>query len=127
MIFRRQQFVIERHANRVKADVFEIANVVPGDVVFIILFPERRGFRRADQFFNDLLNLPMGGRDFKFKHVAFRQQPIAEIDPAQQNWPAVGGKNLLAVHARKSRWRGRRLMFAATGISQKQHGAERAQ
>ena len=71
-------------------------NIVAGDVVVAVSLPELRRFVFADEFIDGGLNQSRRRGVLELEHIAFGQQPVAEIDALELKRLAIRRDELLA-------------------------------
>jgi hypothetical protein len=72
---------IERHADGVEAGGLEKRDIVLGDINVAKLRPKACCLGRPNQGLDDSCNLFRAACSLELEHVAFGNQPVAEIDP----------------------------------------------
>ena len=86
-----EQGVVQRHAHRVEAEAGNQVDVFPLNEGLAEASPESLGLRAAEEPLRG--GIDGAGRlcHFEVEHVAFRHQPVAQIDALEDQRPPVGG------------------------------------
>ena len=77
-----EQRVMQGDADRVEADGLQEPDIVLGDEVLAERVPEFLCIRRADQALDQRIDFLVRMHATELEHIAFRHQPVAEIDAA---------------------------------------------
>ncbi len=91
MVLRREEVVVERHADGIEARGADGLDVVSGDERVVPAAPEAACLRRPHELLHELANLPMGRGVLELPHVPLGKQPVAEADAPQGQRRSIRG------------------------------------
>jgi len=101
VIFDQEKFEIERNAQVIEAEAFEIMDVLAGDIVVAETLPESVDLVRPGQLLQRLVDEPERVDPLELKHIALGIEPVAEVGAAEQNLLSVAAADDRAIHPGK--------------------------
>ncbi len=87
---------MKRNPDCIKPQLFDIGDILSGDIDILKFLPELSGFLRTNQLRQYTVNQPGRSRIVELKHVSFRHQPISEIGSTDKQFLAIGSYNRLS-------------------------------
>ena len=70
----------------VAADALQVPHIIEGDVIIQVGFPESLQSVGTDQLMQQFIDLSRRIDFTHFEHIAFRNEPVTQVDPLQHDF-----------------------------------------